>query len=332
MRRLGLGLPLLLAACSHLPDTRVTVSDGRYVMGTVLEVTLVAPDEAAGRAVLAEIFDEAERLDGLLTVYDPASQISQLNRAAGQGPQRVAPEVAEVLRLSRQWSELTGGTFDVTVGPLVALWTEAAARSAPPSAEALAATRAQVGWQHVRVTPGGRVELDRVGVSVDLGGVAKGYALERMLPILERHGIRDALLNFGQSSTWALGHPQDETAWRLLARGPGERFLGVLELEDRAMSVSGSLGQWVEIGGRRYGHVLDPRTGQALERRRQALVVARDAALAEALSKALLVLDETEALALVATQEGCEALLVDAEGTVWHTPAWHDTVHFTPLP
>lgn len=329
---LGLGLPLFLFACSHLPDARVTVSDGRYVMGTVLEVTLVASDESVGRAVLAELFREVERLDRLLTVYDPASEISQLNRAAGQGPRRVAPEVAELLRRSGQWSELTSGSFDVTVGPLVALWTEAASRGARPTVEELEFTRSSVGWQHVAITPDGRVALDGTGVSVDLGGVAKGYALERLLPILERHGIRDALLNFGQSSTWALGRPQDAEAWRLLARGPGESFLGTLELVDRALSISGSLGQWVEIGGKRYGHVLDPRSGEALQRRRQALVVARDAALAEALSKAMLVLDEDEALALIETQEDCEALLVDAEGAVWHSPAWNSTVHFAPLP
>jgi len=292
----------------------------------------VAPDEARGQAALVELFGEAKRLESLLSVYEPASDVSRLNRAAGQGPQRLAPELAEVLRLSRGWSQLTGGSFDVTVGPLVSLWTEAAERDAPPTSSELARARARVGWQHVVVHDDGRVELDLAGVSVDLGGVAKGYALQRMRPILERHGIRDALLNFGQSSTWALGRPQDAEAWRLLARGPGESFLGVLELEDLAMSVSGSLGQWVEIGGRRYGHVLDPRTGHALQRRRQALVVARDAALAEALSKALLVLDEHEALALVDAQEGCEALLVDAAGSVWHTPAWNTTVSFEPLP
>ena len=130
----------------------------------------------------------------------------------------------------------------------------------------------------------------------------------------------------------ARGRPADAEAWRLLARGPGESFLGVLELVDLAMSVSGVLGQWVEIGGRRYGHVLDPRTGEALQRSRQALVVAPDAALAEALSKAMLVLEEHDALALVEGQPGCEALLVDADGTVWHTPAWNQTVGFSPLP
>jgi thiamine biosynthesis lipoprotein len=240
--------------------------------------------------------------------------------------------VADVLRLSRRYSELTRGSFDVTVGPLVELWTRAAQRDAPPTVQELAAASERVGWRHVVVHEDGRAELTRTGMSVNLGGVAKGFALERLIPILRRHGIGGALLNFGRSSTWALGRPQDAEAWRLLAQGPGDRFLGVLQLEDRAMAVSGSLGQWVEIGGRRYGHVFDPRTGQALERRRQALVVAGDAALAEALAKALLVLDEDEGVALVDAQPGCEALLVDADGGVWSTPGFDAAVRFEPLP
>jgi thiamine biosynthesis lipoprotein len=102
----------------------------------------------------------------------------------------------------------------------------------------------------------------------------------------------------------------------------------VLTLADQALSVSGSLGQWSQIGGRRYGHVLDPRSGWPLERRRQALIVAPDAALAEALSKALLILGEDEGIALVAAQPGCEGLLTDADGRSWQTPGWRAAVRF----
>ena len=110
------------------------------------------------------------------------------------------------------------------------------------------------------------------GGAVDLGGVAKGYALDR---VRERLGARvdAALLSFGQSSTWAIGRPPGASGWRLLARGPDGGFAGVLTLRDRALSVSEALGQWNEIGGRRYGHVLDPRSGEPLTRNRAALVV-----------------------------------------------------------
>ena len=168
-------------------------------------------------------------------------------------------------------------------------------------------------------------------MSIDLGGIAKGYALDRMLPALRDAGITSALLSFGQSSAWAFGVPPGAPGWRLLARGPDGGFSGILTLRDAALSVSGSLGQWSEIEGRRYGHVLDPRSGEPLTRRREALVVAPNATLAEALSKALLVLGEREGIALIEAQHGCEALLLDAEGGAWSTSGWQLRTAFEPL-
>jgi thiamine biosynthesis lipoprotein len=224
-------------------------------------------------------------------------------------------------------ARLTRGSFDVTVGPLVALWTRAGERDALPSAAELARARERVGSDRIEVRADGRVAL-AAGSSVNLGGVAKGFALDRVRPLLRDHGVEAALLNFGQSSTWAVGAPPDGPGWRLLARAPDGGFAGVLTLRDRALSVSGSLGQWTEIEGRRYGHVLDPRSGRPLVRRREALVVAPSATLAEALSKALLVLGEAEGVALVAAQPDCEGLLLDANGGRFATPGWERATRF----
>jgi thiamine biosynthesis lipoprotein len=300
-------------------------------MGTALEVTLHGPDPEVLARALEAVFAVAEQLEALLSVHVEDSDISRLNRAAGQGPLQVDPLVTDVLAASRSASALTGGAFDVTVGPLVALWIEAARRDALPSDEALSAARARVGAAGIRLHGDGRAEL-RAGTSVDLGGIAKGYALDRMQPVLEAHGVEAALLSFGQSSTWAVGTPPDAPGWRLLTRAPGGGFAGLVTLRDQALSVSGSLGQWTEIAGRRYGHVLDPRTGRPLIRRRQALVVAPSATLAEALSTALLVLGEQEGLRRVAAQPGCAGLLLDADGARFATPGFDEVVRFEPLP
>ena len=298
-------------------------------MGTVLEITVHAPDAGAARAALGESFDLAERLDGLLSIYADGSDVNRLNRGVGSQP--IDPETGALLQRALEYAELTGGAFDVTVGPLVRLWMRAAQSGARPSGAELDAARSLVGPGQLVLEAPDRAALRRPGVSIDLGGIAKGWALDRMLPGLRARGIENALLNFGQSSTWALGAPPGEDGWRLLARSPDGGFLGVLTLRDRALSVSGSLGQFVEIGGRRYGHILDPRSGEPLTTRRQALVVARDAALAEALSKALLVLGDGEGIALVAAQPDCEALLLDADGGAWSTPGWQRAVAFQPL-
>lgn len=331
MLRLALLLFAALTIACSSPAPRVVVSDGRYVMGTVLEITLVARDEAIGREALEALFALAGELDALLSVYAPESEVSRLNTTAGAAPWRVSPEVVRVLRRSAEYSVLTSGSFDVTVGPLVELWKASAERDAVPSAAELARARSLVGYEKILIGPEGDVGLAAPGVSIDLGGIAKGWALDRMRPLLERYAIGDALLNFGQSSVWALGTPQDGDAWRLLVRGPGDSLLGVISLAGRALSVSGSLGHWVEIGGKKYGHVLDPRTGQPLLQRRQALVLAPDATLAEALSKALLVLGEDSGMLLIEAQPECEALLVDAGGSVWTTNGWNTAAGFAPI-
>lgn len=320
------------AACAAAPSPPdadpVSQSDGRYVMGTVLEISVRAADAEAARAALDASFALAERLDGLFSVYVDDSDVSRLNRSVGSQP--IDPETGALLKRALEYARQSGGAFDVTVGPLVRLWMRAAESGVLPSEADLEAARALVGPEQLILEAPDRAALRRPGVSVDLGGIAKGWALDRMLPGLRERGIESALLNFGQSSTWALGVPPGEAGWRLLARAPDGGFLGVLTLRDRALSVSGSLGQFVEIEGRRYGHVLDPRSGLPLTSRRQALVVARDASHAEALSKALLVLGEVEGIALVEAQEGCEALLVDADGRAWSTVGWASAVSWVP--
>ena len=319
-----------LACAAPAPDPPATASDGRQAMGTVLEITLVGRAGGALPDTLARLFAEAERLDAMLRNWDSASDLSRLNASAGRGARRVAPELADLLGRSRELTKLTRGSFDVTVGPLVALWSEAGARGELPSRAALAAALGRVGGERLLVGQDGRVALPEGGV-VTLAGVAKGYALDRMLPLLQRAGVRDALLSFGQSSTWALGAPPGASGWRLLARAPDGGFAGVLTLRDRALSVSGSFGSTTEIAGRRFGHVLDPRNGRPLEEEREALVVAPDATLAEALSKAVLVLGAPEGLALVAAQPGCEALLLAARGRAERTPGWDAAVAWQPL-
>jgi len=324
------GALVALACASPTPDPLATMSDGRQAMGTVLEITLVGHDAGALPDTLARLFAEAERLDALLSNWNSASDVSRLNASAGRGAHSVAPEVADLLGRSRELTKLTRGSFDVTVGPLVALWSEAGGRGELPSRAAVAEALGAVGGERVLVGADGRVALPE-GTAVNLGGVAKGYALDRMLPLLDRAGVEAALLSFGQSSTWALGAPPGASGWRLLARAPDGGFAGVLTLRDRALSVSGSFGSFAEIAGRRFGHVLDPRSGEPLEEDREALVVAPDATLAEALSKALLVLGAREGLALVTAQPGCEALLLDASGRAERTPGWDAAVAWQPL-
>jgi thiamine biosynthesis lipoprotein len=323
---------LILLLASPLPAGSAprTVSDGRLAMGTILEVTVVTADEAEGRAVVERLFAIATRLDALLTNWDPESALMRLNRAAGQGPQRIDPELARVLGAALTLSRETDGAFDVTVGPLVTLWRTAGERGALPTDSERSRALAAVGSAKLRADPNAATAELTAGASIDLGGLAKGYALDRMREELRRAAVTSALLSFGQSSLLALGAPPDAPGWRLLVRTPEGGFAGVATLRDRAASVSGSLGQWTEIEGRRYGHVIDPRSGEPLVRAAQAMVLMDSAASAEAWSKALLVVQPQQGLDGLA-RAGGEGLLLEADGRSFATPSWKEATAFEPL-
>ncbi len=333
MRAAGAAAPLLAAllAASAGAGPPVLASDGRYAMGTVLEVTLVVGDASAAREPLARLFGLAARLDDMLSRQRATSELNRLNAAAGSGPAPVALELWEVLVAAADGCRMTHGAFDVTVAPLVALWTEAARRDRPPAPYEVARARSFSGCNALRLPVPGTAELAHAGTSVDLGGIAKGFALDRMRRLLREDGIERALLSFGQSSVWALGAPPGAEGWRLLVRGVADEFAGIVSLRDQAFSISGSLGQWSEIGGVRYGHVIDQRSGMALARGRQAAVVAATATRAEVLSTALVVLGEREGLELLAGLPDAEGLLLDESGRTWMSEGWMCATRFGAL-
>lgn len=303
------------------------VIDGRYTMGTVLQLTLCGTDPDQTRRTSDSLFQTAARLDRLLTTYAPDSPVSRLNATAGQGAMPVPAEVMDALSLSVRYWELTRGTFDITVGPLMALWKRV---SGLPSPDTVRHTLSRVGSHRIVLSPQGTVALAQ-NMALDLGGIGKGFALDRMVALLKERRVGRALLNFGHSSQWAVGRPPDAPGWRLLVRLPDGTLTGIATLRDQALSVSGSLGQSVALGDRRYGHVIDPRTGQPIQRDLLACVVAPSAAQAEALSKALLILGESEGTALLERLSGVEGLLLETNGRRWETRGWRQAVSFVDL-
>ena len=316
-------------ACHAVPDAHpaspdparapVVLEDGRPAMGTVLEVTIAAPDAATATRWLEGTFARVERIEAQLSSWRPDSAISRLNRGAGSGAQAIPPEAAALLADARAFHARTT-TFDVTVGPLVECWRRAAARGRLPSPDELAHAVGRVGASRIRLYERATETWADVpeGMRIDLGGLLKGWALDRVAEWLRAEGAERVLLNFGGSSLLAIGHAPDAGPWRVLVgrgapgaeTGPGA---GVLAFADSTVSVSASLGQTAEIAGESFGHVVDPRTGWPVNEAR--LVVARGprAAQTEAWSTALLV-SGAQALS-DAEAAGVSVLIVDADGT-----------------
>lgn len=257
----------------------------RYVMGTLLDITLYHHDAQEARKSFDEAFSLGQRLDGLLSNYQAQSEVNQLNQKAGQGKVKISAELYNLIERAKSLSQRTGGAFDITVGPLMFLWREAQKSGQLPSTTSIRAAQSLVGIHHVILYPSLEAELSRKGMQVDTGGIGKGYAVDKIVQLFRIRGITSALINFGHSSIYALGAPLKAQAWKLLIQFPGQSPLGILELKDQALSASNSLGSSFEIAGREYGHIIDPRTGIPVTQRIQTVVLTPSATEGEALSK-----------------------------------------------
>ncbi len=328
------GWTVVLSLLALSSPVRACETDGRYIMGTVFQATLCPAEsilQAQMSTVWHEVFTTAQRFDALFTTYTLHSPLSRLNAQAGQGLQAVPAEVSDILRISQRYADLTNGAFDITMRPLLSLWRQAEMTQTQPTAPAIRRTLRLIGSQKLQFAAPHHVGLSTPGMMLDLGGIGKGYTLDQIVEQLHEQRLTNALLNFGQSSLWALGQPPDGEGWRLLLRQPNGESVGVATFSDQAVSISGSLGQSMQVEGRRYGHIIDPRTGRPVQRDLLACVVAPSAAQAEALSTALLILGEQEGLGLIEQLDGVEGFLREAHGPQWMTTGWKRVSRFVAL-
>jgi thiamine biosynthesis lipoprotein len=281
-------------------------------MGTILEVTVDAPDVEQGRKSIRAAIAVARRLDRELTVYDPESPLSRFNGAAGRGESPIPSDLYRALEESRSLWQATGGVFDPSVGPLLRLWGEARRNRRLPADVEIEAARRLVGLDKLRLESPDRAALELPGMSLDLGGIGKGYAVDRMAERLREMGVTAALVNFGESSVRALGAPDGREAWEIWIRRGNDR-VGPVRLSDAALSTSRSLARSREVAGTRIGDIIDPRSGRPLGSDCQATVRSPSATRAEAWSKALL-LDPTVTFAALERGGENAGFLVCADG------------------
>lgn len=255
-----------------------------HAMATRFELVLEGEDGVALRAAGEEALREIERVDQQLSRYRPDSEISLLNRHAADRPVRVSPPLFHLLEDCFRFSILTAGAFDVTVGPLVRLWRSAGQRGELPTPDEIEAARAVTGSANLRFDPENfTIGFARRGVEIDLGGYGKGYAIERAVEILRECGVTSGLLHGGTSSVAVIG----STPWPISLQDPlpPER----IELCDQSLSVSAIHGRKFEVGGREYGHVIDPATGQPVGGALAAAAIGPSPSVCEVISTALLV-------------------------------------------
>ena len=271
-KRARKGLAALLAAIAlqagaarAAPELQ-RLESSAAVMGSEFRIACYAASRKTAAGAITAAFDEIRRVDAFLSHYRPDSELSKLNSEAGRGAVRVSADMTNLLERCQRYAEASEGAFDITVGALVNAWGFYRGDGGMPSPWALWRAKRNSGYRQMQVDPANRtVRYLRSGLMLDPGGIGKGDAVDRAVDALRGFGIGRALISAGTSSIFALGEPPNETGgWRLDLRNPDSPggAAATVRLKDEALSTSGSYEKFFESKGRRYGHILDPRTGR----------------------------------------------------------------------
>ena len=262
-------------------------------MGCTYTVTAYGDQRRHLASAVQAAFEEAERIDNWLSHYKPESELSRINRLSPSAPKKLSAEMAALLARCREYSRLSDGGFDITVGSLMALWGFVEGAGRVPNQEAIRRTLLNVGYQHLVVDEVQQtVYFRRPRVRLDPGGIGKGYAVDRMVEVLREAAVQVALVDACSSSFYGMGSPPSEPrGWYVRIRDPDEPSSRAAEvhLKDQSLSTSGSYEKFFEAHGKRYSHLLDPRTGMALEGTQSVSVVALSTLDSEAWATGLLV-------------------------------------------
>jgi len=303
----------------------------QVAMGTIIEITLVAEEQDTAQKAALQAFQEIRRIEYLMSPWIESSDVTRINRSAWNDGAKVSPETIEVLKRAQEVSKLSEGGFDITVGPLVQLWRKARERGMPPEMQEVKETLNLVNFRNLKTHYGGKVLLRKKGMAIDLGGIAKGYAVDRAFEILKGLGYRNLVVNAGgdlrvggskPGGPWSIGiqHPRDP-----------QKIMARISLSDTAVATSGDYEKFFIHQGKRYHHILNPRSGFPAEGCQSVTVLHKEAITADALATAILVLGPEIGYPLCQRLERVDCLIVDRDEKTVFTQNLKDRLSFSPL-
>jgi len=314
-----IAIVMALLAASYLRSGKESVTFSRALMGTLVQITIMEGEgsEAGYEAAAEAAFNEISRLEKLLSSYDPASDVSLISKAAGEGAVKVSPEVVEVILRALEISRLSGGAFDPTVGALGRAWGYSGEKGHVPATEEVGALLPLVDYTAVAVDEvNSTVMLAKKGMVLNLGGVAKGFIVGRAIGVLKAAGMKRGIVhaggdmtvfqtNGGEDFIVGIQHPRKK------------RLLGEMRVSSGAVATSGDYERFFMKDGIRYHHILDPATGFPARRSESATITSIDPTQADALSTAAFVMGPASGIEMIEKIDGVEGLIVDTDGRVF---------------
>jgi thiamine biosynthesis lipoprotein len=326
-----------IAPAKPFEPEKVT-SEGQ-AMGTHVAFTAFtspALDAVAVRRAFDDALAEIRRLETLMTTWRPDSEVSRINEAAGKAPVKVGPETFEVIRESLHTSEISEGTFDITFESLHGVWKfDEDLDPHPPKEADVKARLPLVDWHRVKIDAAAQtVMIEKPGVRISLGGIAKGYAVDKAAAVLGASGLSSFYVQAG-GDLFTKGKKPDGSDWVAGIRdprGPADKYFAVLPVSDHAFSTAGDYERSYVIGGKRYHHIIDPRTGYPATASRSVTIWAPTALLADAIDDAVFILGPKKGMELVESIADCGAVIVDAKNNLWVSKRLKERLRLTAVP
>ena len=311
-----ISLRTIESADPNQPQLQSGFGGSRLVMGTFANITAVAEDDETIKASIEAAFDKLVEIDEMMSDYKADSELLVVNRHAFAGPVEVSDELFEVLKASVYYSGKTQGAFDITVGPVVELWRRTAKDGKKPGEEELAEARARVGYEKLILDEENKtVHFAVEGMKLDLGAIAKGYAIDRAIEEMKKAGAAGGLVDVGGDICCFGVSPKFNNIWRVGLEDPsGESsYLLVLTLSDAAIATSGDYRRFVVVGDKRYSHIIDPATTASAIGLTSVTVIAATAIDADALATSVSVMGRVKGLGLIESIDNTEAIVIPAD-------------------
>ncbi len=314
---------LLLVQHAHARDKQkelLRFEDSRVSMACTYTVVVYGSDAKQLPLITSAALDEVDRIDHLMSNYKANSPLSQLNRNATKGLVLVEPELFDFIQLCLKYSEESNGAFDITVGPLMKAWGFFEGEGRVPWFFELWNARRKVGYRHLRLNPTRRtIHFDRPGMELDLGGIAKGYAVDRVVELLKENKVERAFVSAGGSTLYGLGTPPNQEGWEVKIRDPlhpndPHKNAETVLLRNRVLSVSGNYERFFRVRGKTYSHIMDPRTGRPVENMLSVAVVTDKGVEGDALDNVFYVLGMEKSKAYLNKHPRTEAFFFFPEG------------------
>lgn len=304
------------------PKGRVNVDSGqRLVMGTFARIVAVAMDREKADKCIEAGFEQLEMVDNSMSDYKPESELGRINREAFEKEVEVSDAVFEVLKKSISYSKKSGGAFDVTVGPLVDLFREAKETGIKPTQEQISEVKKKVGFEKLKLDKEKRTIRFLVdGMRIDLGGIAKGYAIDNAINAMQKGGAIGGMVDVGGDIRCFGAPPNGRETWLIGLQDPSiesedlslDKYLLVLKLNDRAIATSGDYRRFVMVGAEKYSHIIRPAAGESAKELSSVTVISESGIDADAMATAVSVLGAEKGLKLIEKEPKAEAILITA--------------------